>query len=116
MQHLTTRWIHIEVKNENDMVLDIGSGAGKFCVIGALHTKGTFHGVEQRRNLHIISKKLVKEFEVTNVKFIHSNIDRITFFNYNAFYFFNPFEENIYPKNRIDDNVPLSFSKYLLTH
>lgn len=101
------------VQNENDMILDIGSGAGKFCIIGALHTKGIFHGVEQRMNLHIISKKLIKEFEVTNVKFIHSNIDRITFSNYNAFYFFNPFEENIYPKNKIDDSVPLSFSKYL---
>jgi predicted RNA methylase len=101
------------VKNEMDRVLDIGSGAGKFCVIGALYTKGTFHGVEQRRVLHIISKKLIKEFEVTNVKFIHSNIDRIKFSDYNAFYFFNPFEENIYTKNRIDDNVLLSFSKYM---
>jgi hypothetical protein len=101
------------VQNDNDKVLDIGSGVGKFCIIGALHTKGTFYGIEQRQKLHIISKKLIREFEVTNVKFIHSNIDRINFYDYNAFYFFNPFEENIYPKNKIDDTVSLSFSKYL---
>jgi cyclopropane fatty-acyl-phospholipid synthase-like methyltransferase len=38
-------------------VLDIGSGAGKFCLVGAASTDGIFYGVEQRASLTKISKK-----------------------------------------------------------
>ncbi len=110
---IATRACQLLVRNSDDMVLDIGSGVGKFCIIGALQTKANFHGVEQRENLHIISNKLIEEFNVSNVKFIHSNINKINFSDYNAFYFFNSFQENMYPESRIDDNVSLSFSKYL---
>lgn len=99
--------------NEHDRILDIGSGVGKFCIVGGLYTKGKFHGVEQRENLYTISKSIVEKFELENVGFTHSNIDKVIFSDYNAFYFFNPFEENIYPNNRIDDTVSLSFAKYL---
>jgi hypothetical protein len=104
--------VKLLVQNNGDKVLDIGSGVGKFCIIGALQTKGIFYGVEQRADLHIISKKVIEEFNISNIQFIHSNINKINFSNYNAFYYFNPFEENIYPKDRIDDEIPLSFSKY----
>jgi hypothetical protein len=101
------------VQNTEDKVLDIGSGVGKFCAVGALHTNAIFHGVEQRESLVLISKKLKKDFNLTNVNFIHANINQITFSNYNSFYFFNSFEENIYPDSCIDDSISLSFSKYL---
>jgi cyclopropane fatty-acyl-phospholipid synthase-like methyltransferase len=32
-------------------VLDVGSGAGKFCLVGALNTKAHFFGVDQRQSL-----------------------------------------------------------------
>lgn len=37
-------------------VLDIGSGAGKFCMVGATHTQGHFTGIEQRSGLVELSK------------------------------------------------------------
>ena len=34
-----------------EVVLDIGCGPGKFCIVGALATTGRFTGVEQRKHL-----------------------------------------------------------------
>ena len=31
-------------------VMDIGAGVGKFCVVGSIFTKGSFTGIEQRKN------------------------------------------------------------------
>ena len=39
-------------------VLDIGSGAGKFCMIGSVCTEGSFFGVEQRERLHLEAIRL----------------------------------------------------------
>src|SRR5262245_4742094 len=36
------------VTRKDCTVLDVGSGAGKFCVLGALTTPGSFVGVERR--------------------------------------------------------------------
>ena len=37
------------VKSPDDRILDVGSGAGKFCILGALHTPARFVGVEKRK-------------------------------------------------------------------
>ena len=93
-------------------VLDIGSGAGKFCLVGATYTKGNFTGIEQRRRLVTLSKKLAGIYDIHNVNFIHRNITSINFSNYNAFYFYNSFYENIEQWNKIDDTVELGTSLY----
>lgn len=74
-------------------VLDIGAGAGKFCLVGAATTEGFFYGVEQRSSLTRISKKIADRHHITNVEFINSNINKISFSDYEAFYFFNSFFE-----------------------
>lgn len=89
----------------NSKVLDIGAGAGKFCLVGAASTKGMFFGVEQRAALTKISKKIANRHKITNVEFIHSNINEISFSDYDAFYFFNSFYENIDTTCLIDDSV-----------
>ncbi len=93
------------VDNGNKKVLDIGSGAGKFCLVGAASTKGVFYGVEQRASLTRISKKIADKYKISNVEFIHSNINEISFLDYEAFYFFNSFYENIDTSCSIDDTV-----------
>ena len=55
------------VKKSGTKILDIGSGAGKFCLIGAIHTKGNFTGVEQRENLVAHSNKIASRYEIDNV-------------------------------------------------
>lgn len=93
-------------------VLDIGSGAGKFCLIGATNTKGHFTGVEQRGELVELSARLSKSYRIHNVKFIHANITSIKFNDYDAFYFYNSFYENIDVLNSIDFSVRLDIQLY----
>lgn len=86
-------------------VLDIGSGAGKFCMIGAVTTEGFFVGVEQRQQLHILAKSITRKHKLSQVKFIHANITEIDFQDYDAFYFFNSFYENILQFDSFDETV-----------
>lgn len=100
-------------------VLDIGSGAGKFCLVGAASTTGMFYGVEQRASLVKLSKKIVDKYDLANVEFIHSNINEISFSDYEAFYFYNSFYENIDSSCSIDKTILperelfYSYSKYV---
>lgn len=93
------------VEKPGTKVLDIGAGAGKFCLVGAAATEGFFYGVEQRSSLTKISKKIAVRHNIANVEFIHSNIDKINFSEYEAFYFFNSFFENVDTLNPIDDTI-----------
>ncbi|WP_435523845.1 methyltransferase domain-containing protein [Chryseobacterium indoltheticum] len=93
------------VEESGKKVLDIGAGAGKFCLVGAASTKGFFYGVEQRASLTKISRKIALRHNITNVKFINSNINEIDFSDFEAFYFFNSFFENIDTSNPIDDSI-----------
>jgi SAM-dependent methyltransferase len=107
------------VDKPNKKVLDIGAGVGKFCLVGAASTKGLFYGVEQRASLIKLSKKIAEKHHVENVEFIHSNITDISFSDYDAFYFYNSFFENIDTSCPIDKIVVpnnelfLAYSNYV---
>ena len=77
------------VRNAQTKVLDIGSGAGKFCFVGAICTEGQFTGVELREDLHLVANQIAKKHQLANVTFLHSNITQIDFSEYQAFYFYN---------------------------
>ena len=93
-------------------VLDIGSGVGKFCIVGALTTRGFFTGVEQRKELVAVARGLSADYLVGNVRFIHDNITSIRFTDFDSFYFYNSFYENIESENRIDNSVNLDTRLY----
>jgi SAM-dependent methyltransferase len=93
-------------------ILDIGSGAGKFCMIGSACTEGYFVGVEQRNSLCLAAKGISKKYHLTNVEFIHSNIMDIAFEAYDAFYFFNAFYEHIGILGRMDTEIELNRALY----
>ncbi|MCV9930166.1 class I SAM-dependent methyltransferase [Flavobacterium sp. LS1R49] len=107
------------VDKPNRKVLDIGAGVGKFCLIGAASTRGMFYGVEQRESLIKLSNKIALKHNIKNVEFIHSNITEITFSDYDAFYFYNSFFENIDTSCPIDkailpkNELFLSYSNYV---
>lgn len=102
------------VDKPDKKVLDIGSGAGKFCLVGAALTNGIFYGVEQRKSLIKLSRKIAKKYKIDNAEFIHSNIMEISFLDYEAFYFFNSFQENIDLTARIDKSSAPSGELYHL--
>lgn len=93
-------------------VLDVGSGVGKFCIVGAIHTKGHFTGVEHRPQLVHQAKKAAKRAKVSNVQFLLADMISVDFSRFDAFYFFNPFYENLVPNLAIDAEIELSEQKY----
>ena len=95
-------------------VLDIGSGAGKFCLIAASLTDGHFTGLEQRAELVAAARQAAATLQISNVEFLHANLLDVPFTEHDAFYLFNPFEENMHG-HKIDAEIPLSpmlFKKY----
>ena len=93
-------------------ILDVGSGIGKFCFVGALTTDGEYTGVEQRENLVKISNKIIDQNKISKVKFIYNNFKHINFNNYTGFYLYNPFWENIANDKLIDNKITVSESLY----
>ncbi|MFT5167832.1 MAG: SAM-dependent methyltransferase [Saprospiraceae bacterium] len=93
-------------------ILDVGSGAGKFCMIGSVCTEGRFFGVELRKSLCTTAQRISKYYNLENVAFINSNITNIEFSEFDAFYFYNSFFENVYQAGRIDDKVELRRELY----
>ncbi|MEY4546857.1 MAG: ribosomal protein methyltransferase, partial [Pseudomonadota bacterium] len=91
-------------------VIDIGSGAGKFCVGAALACHCHFTGLEQRTRLVAGARALAQTFNVeSRVHFIHGKLGAARLPATDAFYLYNPFEENrLTQPERIDDEVELS--------
>ncbi len=94
-------------------VLDIGSGIGKFCLAAGHNFPETlFYGVEQRHELYYLAENIKKYTDLPNVNFIYGNITQINFKEFDHFYFYNSFYENLDPLNQIDDTIELSESLY----
>ena len=93
-------------------VLDVGSGVGKFCILGTYFTKGHFTGVEYRAQLVNQAKKAAKKANISSVQFLHADIASVDFSQFDSFYFFNPFYENLVPDMAIDSAIELSDQKY----
>ncbi|MBS1735185.1 MAG: methyltransferase domain-containing protein [Bacteroidetes bacterium] len=104
-----------------EKILDIGSGAGKFCLAAAHHfPQYSFYGVEQRADLVQLCNELKKKLAIENVTFINENITQTDWAPYHHFYFYNSFYENITGAQKIDEAIPYSeklyegYNKFLL--
>lgn len=94
-------------------ILDIGSGAGKFCLSAAYHhPEVRFFGVEQRKYLVNLCRDLAGQLDLGNVEFIHGNIVDIDLSAFDHFYFYNSFYENIEGTQKIDYDVNYSEKLY----
>jgi SAM-dependent methyltransferase len=93
-------------------VLDIGCGPGKFCIVGAVSTSGQFTGVEQRPKLCACARAAIQQAGIANAAIIHGNVAELDFAAFDAFYLFNPFEENLFRFGKIDASVELNSALY----
>lgn len=94
-------------------VLDIGSGIGKFCLAAACYKPQAFYtGVEQRANLVEYAETARQKLGMDNVSFIHGNFTELDFKQYDHFYFYNSFYENIAVAEKIDEAIPYSIERY----
>lgn len=90
-------------------ILDIGSGVGKFCLAAAYYKPHAFYyGVEQRKSLTDHADLAKERLCLQNVSFIHGNFTQLDFRNYDHFYFFNAFYENLAGTSKIDDSIDYS--------
>ena len=99
---------------ESDVkILDIGSGVGKFCLTAAkMRPNAFYYGVEQRKELIDYANKAKKILGLKNVTFIHGNITQLDLRDYDHFYFFNSFYENLTGTNKIDNKIDYSSDLY----
>lgn len=96
-------------------VVDVGSGPGKFCVVAALASEARFLGVEHRERFVRAARELADTFDVwERVHFVRGTFGDMPLPVADAYYFFNPFGENVFgPEDRLDHEVELGDSRYL---
>lgn len=98
---------------EGGKILDIGSGVGKFTLIGAHYYPGSiFYGVEQRSELHHYALAAKEYTKTDNSAFIEGNFTQVNLADYDHFYFYNAFFENLDPGNSMDQQIDYSISLY----
>jgi predicted RNA methylase len=94
-------------------VLDVGSGVGKFCIVGAATTGAIFSGIEQRPHLVEVAERAARQFRISRVAFTVGTVDDVDWSHFDAFYFFNPFEENVFAEHSaLDRSVVLSEARF----
>jgi hypothetical protein len=94
-------------------VLDVGSGVGKFCIVGALTTGASFSGIEHRPRLVEIANRASRKLGAVRTEFSIGTIEDVDWSLYDAFYLFNPFEENIFrDQSCLDRSAALSEERF----
>jgi SAM-dependent methyltransferase len=89
-------------------VLDVGSGCGKFCLVGAITTRSQYVGIEQRATLVAAARRARTGLKLNRVSFVHGDMTRLDWTVFDAFYLYNPFYEHQIQKIRIDDTLHFS--------
>ena len=111
---IARRAAELLVIDSTTRVLDVGSGCGKFCLIGALTTSGQFCGVEQRPHLVQLARGISEAYEMKRVEFTECDIRTIDWNQFQSFYLYNPFVENLYTTDiRVDESVGFSENSYV---
>ncbi len=96
-------------EKDGTKILDIGSGAGKFCISAAHYKPNAFYyGIEQRKNLVEQAELVKNRLRLNNVSFMHGNFTKIDLRNYDHFYFYNAFYENLVKDEKIDESIDYS--------
>jgi SAM-dependent methyltransferase len=106
------RAIELLVVTGGTRVLDVGSGVGKFCIVGSALTGAMFLGIEQRARLVDIANEAASRARATSACFVHGDFSNVDIAAFDAIYLFNPFEENAWPRDEwLDDTVTMSLRK-----
>ena len=76
-------------------IVDVGSGVGKFCIVGALTTPARFTGIEQRGKLVLAARTAAQRFGAERVRFVRANVLELKLDEFDGFYLYNPFFEQV---------------------
>lgn len=104
---------HYLAAEGNVKVLDIGSGVGKFCLAASYFTPhASYYGIEQRKNLVDLAESAKTELNAQQVTFRVGNFTQINFREFDHFYFYNSFYENLAETDKIDESIVYSGELY----
>jgi len=88
-------------------VCDLGSGAGKFCLVGAATTPARFTGIELRPGLVQVARQAARRLGLPRAQFVQGDLRTVPLDRYQAFYVYDPFSEvEAEPDERLDPFVP----------
>jgi len=75
-------------------VLDVGSGVGKLCLVGAATTASTWFGIERDTEMVQVANAAAIRMRVEHrTHFLLGDITGVDWSTFDAFYLFNPFAE-----------------------
>lgn len=79
-------------------VLDVGSGVGKLCAVGALSSDAVWCGVEQHEDLVTAARRLTRALGIAHrTRFVHGDALALDWSDFDAIYLYNPFELPLFP-------------------
>jgi SAM-dependent methyltransferase len=111
--YITQKVVAFLSPNDKVKVLDIGSGVGSFCLAGAFYKPAvSFFGVEQRKKLVEHAETAQKKLGFENIQFIHGNFTQLDLNEFDHFYFYNSFFENLDGTDKIDNEIVYSKELY----
>jgi cyclopropane fatty-acyl-phospholipid synthase-like methyltransferase len=93
-------------------ILDVGSGVGKFCLVGAMRTDAEFVGVELREDLVHVARQAAKTLGVSRATFVHADVADFPFAGFDGVFLYNPFFEHVTRLRPIDKTVERSRATY----
>jgi SAM-dependent methyltransferase len=80
-----------------ERILDVGSGVGKPCLVGALTTEAQWFGIERDARMVVAATEAAKRLGVAGrTSFRLGDMELLDWSRYDAFYLFNPFGEILY--------------------
>ena len=99
-------------------VLDVGAGVGKFCLAGALALpRVSFVGAEWRPHLVSFARRIASEARQANARFVAVDALDLDWSQYDAFYLYNPFAEQLFDAelalDRTIDLDAINFVRYV---
>ena len=107
--HIAQRAASFLAAENNVTILDVGSGVGKFCLAAAYHKPNAFFfGVEQRKGLIDHAEAAKEILQLNNATFIYGNFTQLDFKQFDHFYFYNAFYENVAGTDKIDNSIVYS--------
>ena len=95
--------------SEGQRVLDLGSGCGKFCTVGALSSDAEFFGIEQRPDLVEVARAIAREHKLSQTQYSVGDMSDLDWSEFDRIYLYNPFHEQTSgPWVQIDDTISYS--------
>ncbi len=111
--HIARKAAEFLAVDTHTKILDLGSGAGKFCLAGAYYSpQANYYGIEQRADLVACAIAANGILQLPRVTFMQGNLLETDLSEYDHFYFFNAFFENLEDGFKIDDSVTYSRDLY----